>query len=628
MADAVQFKLESMLDELDDLEKTGLFSRQEIAEIVKQRRKFEYRLKRRSPLKKDFLAYIEYEKQLDTLRGLRMKTYLKKSGYKKLASIHAGVRRIIKTYEIATNRFKGDIELWFQYLEFCKARKHGRMKKVALAQLVRFHPKVPSVWIYAAAWEFDSNLNVSAARALMQKGLRECPTSEDLWVEYLRMELTHLNKLKVLKIALDEEDKGKHSHEKIIPDKELRKDDHNESFMSLNIDSGGESDGKQDVFGEHGLVLLQTVYSSAIKALPYSFSLRKRFLEILESSSLLHSDEMRSRILDDLRKDFSEDPEYWDWMARVEIAGQGEKNSENLTRGIQVYDKALETMPSATIIELYVKFLVDITGDGLQSNDHHTMDLVSPHRMIFEKAEKLGCVTDDLAFQHVTLLLRLGNLDEAKALMEKLCTEKLPHAIKLWALRLSLEMSHLQGKTNTPSKGDLRKFFELLKTALMKFSITEAETVWLTGLKYFADHRSYFDKLVELSFLLLTRDGGCDDGFSLSSVIVNYVLERDGVESARNVYKRFLRLPHPGLVAYRNFIELELNQCSGEDASGLGNARKLFESALSTYDQDAGLWQDFYAMEIKMGTSESASAVCWRATKALQSSGVSFRPKS
>ncbi|CAI9092599.1 OLC1v1027883C1 [Oldenlandia corymbosa var. corymbosa] len=76
----------------------------------------------------------------------------------------------------------------------------------ALAQVIRFHPKVPGVWIYAAAWEFDHNLNAAAGRALMQRGLGACPNSEDLWVEYLPMELTYLNKLKAQKVALGEDD--------------------------------------------------------------------------------------------------------------------------------------------------------------------------------------------------------------------------------------------------------------------------------------------------------------------------------------------------------------------------------------------------------------------------------------
>lgn len=136
MADIVQYKLERMFDEFEDLEQRGLFNKREIAEIVKQRRKFEYRLKRPCPLKVDFVAYIDYETQLDALRRLRKKSVareLKKQGNKNLKkskSDFAGLIRIIDTYELALKRYKGDIQLWFRYLEFCRVQKNGRMKKV------------------------------------------------------------------------------------------------------------------------------------------------------------------------------------------------------------------------------------------------------------------------------------------------------------------------------------------------------------------------------------------------------------------------------------------------------------------------------------------------------------------
>lgn len=138
MADVVQYRLERMVDELDDLERRGLFTRHEISEIVKQRRKFEYRLKRPSPLKQDYLAYIEYESQLDALRRLRKKSIGRDEGrerrvskkMKKSVSDFSGVARILEIYRLAVMRFKGDIELWFKYMEFCRQRKNGRMKKV------------------------------------------------------------------------------------------------------------------------------------------------------------------------------------------------------------------------------------------------------------------------------------------------------------------------------------------------------------------------------------------------------------------------------------------------------------------------------------------------------------------
>ncbi|XP_011096052.1 U3 small nucleolar RNA-associated protein 6 homolog isoform X2 [Sesamum indicum] len=617
MADVVQFKLERMLNELEDLERRGLFSRGEIAEIVKKRRKFEYRLKRPSPLKQDFLAYIEYEKQLDALRRLRKKSVLRKSGgkkSKKSVSDYAGVSRILDIYRLATNRFKGDIQLWFQYLEYCRARGHGRMKK-ALAQLVRFHPKVPGVWIYAAAWEFDSNLNVAAARALMQNGLRACPTSEDLWVEYLRMELTYLNKLKARKVALGE-DEGDLARDHRKADEKQWRDENKELFMALN-ESGdadkrsdlqdGECEGKLDVFGEHGLNILQTVYSGAVEAIPTCFSVRTRFLEILEATDLAHSEDMRKKILEDMKRDFSKDPLYWDWLARVEIADLEGINAKQFSKAVQVYEEGMTFVPSAVMVELYVKFLMDAICDedrGGEAAVHfkshgHTTELVSHLQMVYEKAESLGCITEDLACEHVSLLLQLGKLDEAKLLIEKLCSGKFSEAVRLWTLRLSIEMRCIQNKSLSPSK----------------------------GLKYFANQRQYFDKLVETSLLLLAKDGGSDSGFSLSSTIVNYILQRDGVESAREMYKRFLALPHPGLAMYRNCIELELNLASTGEKTGLPKARKLYESALATYDQDASLWQDYHSMEVKMGTSETAAAVHWRARKALKNN-ISLLPSA
>ncbi|KAF9678172.1 hypothetical protein SADUNF_Sadunf07G0007400 [Salix dunnii] len=190
MVDTVQYKLERMIDELDDLERKGIFTRREIVGIVK--------------------------------------------------------------------------------------------KKIrVLAQLLRFHPRVPRVWIYAAAWEFDHNLNVSAARALMQNGLRVCPLSEDLWVEYLRMELTYFNKLKVRKAALREKENGVHDYDMLL-DEERGNDD------GSNV--GNELSGKKlDLLQEKGLSILETIYTGDVEALPSSFGLRQRLMDILQAADLTPS---------------------------------------------------------------------------------------------------------------------------------------------------------------------------------------------------------------------------------------------------------------------------------------------------------------------------------------------------
>ena len=164
MADAVQYRLERMTDELDDLEHRGLFSRAELADVVRRRRDFEFRLRRRSPLRQDFLDYIAYELRLDALRNLRKRAIIRAAPasdsdddheadttkknkrrnkkWKKSISDVAGVLRILDIYRMATVRFKGDLDLWFKYLEFCRGKRHGRMKQVAATSIIL---KVPSL---------------------------------------------------------------------------------------------------------------------------------------------------------------------------------------------------------------------------------------------------------------------------------------------------------------------------------------------------------------------------------------------------------------------------------------------------------------------------------------------------
>uniref|UniRef100_A0A1J3E3P9 U3 small nucleolar RNA-associated protein 6-like protein n=1 Tax=Noccaea caerulescens TaxID=107243 RepID=A0A1J3E3P9_NOCCA len=637
MADVVQYRLERMVDELDDLERKGIFTRAEIGEIVKQRRKFEYRLKRPSPLKQDFIAYVDYESQLDELRRLRKKAASlqsdeTKTKKKKSVSDFAGVAKIVEIYRLATMRFKGDINLWFRYLEFCREKRNGRMKKV-LAQVIRFHPKVAAVWIYAAAWEFDKNLNVVAARALMQNGLRVCPNSEDLWVEYLRMELTYLNKLKARRVALGEGVGSLVRDEKTV-EEEKWQGENKELFMSLDekvenddsdVEDAEDVNEKDDIFREKGSNVLQAIYSGATEALPSSFELRKRFLEILEATELAHSDEIRNTILSDLKRDFSKDPEYWNWLARHEMSKETgvEFASPQMQKAIQVFEEGLQTVTSSSMFEMYIKFLMEAIA---QSNDdadetspssNPTGECISHLINVYEKADETGCLTEELANEYVSLYLKLGRTHEAQKLAEKLCSGTFAGSAKLWFTRVTIETRSLS-KNSTPSKADLKSVFELLSNALKKVPISESESLWLMAFEFFGHQRTYFDKLVEMSILSVAKgNNGSDHVFSLGSEVVKFVLQTKGSQSAREIYKRFLALPRPGLALYKDCIEIETNL---GDKDSLRNARKLYDSAVASYSQDVELWKDYYSLEMKMGTSETASGVYWRARKTLKES--------
>lgn len=676
----MQYRLERMTDELDDLERRGLFTRGELADVVRKRRDFEYRLRRHSPLRQDFLDYIAYELRLDSLRNLRKRAIIRaaaeddddepqhdarssddeggrrkrkkdksKKKWKKSVSDVAGVLRVLDIYRMATVRFKGDLDLWFRYLEFCRDKRHGRMKQV-LAQAIRFHPKVPGLWIYAAAWEFDQNLNVAAARALMQSGLRSCPQSEDMWIEYLRMELTYLNKLKARKVALGEDVK---TLQKKDNDASQWKEENKELFMPLNEQvkdpkepgsAGDALEEKEDLFWRQGLLIIQTIYHGAVEALPSSLTLRKKFLEILNSVDLAHSDELKLEVLDDLKRDFSHSEDYWDWFARLQLSNLNSSSNSNrkdaisnkLNRSIQVYDEAIRKLPNSKMYSLYAKFWMDVIYTDredsvtlFQDSEFDASEFTSSILKVYENAESCGCLTEDLACQYISLYLKLERLEEAKTLAEKLCDGPLSNAANLWSLRFTMEINSIATApgSSSLSKENLSSLLDLFSTVLSKLSVTEAERLWHMAMKLFSHDKVCFEKLVKCAMLSLSLAGGSDSGASVSSAIVGWYLQRDGVKHARKMYKRLLALPRPSLKFMQYCIALEANLASLGDNGALKDARRLYDSALDLYPQEREVWRSYYDLELKMGTSESANAVYSRSRKVLGDSTALTAPR-
>ncbi|KAJ7502809.1 U3 small nucleolar RNA-associated protein 6-domain-containing protein [Mycena galericulata] len=177
----VQFQQEQMLAELKDLVDKDLFTKAETKEIMKKRTAFERALVRRVAKKADFLRYAAYEMNLEQLRRKR-------------------VERL--------RRFKADVGLWVQYIEVAKREgAHTLVGRVA-ARAIQMHPTVPALYVLAAGHELEGG-SPSAARALLQRGLRLCGDSVELWREWVRMELGFIESLRRRWGVLGLEQKGK-----------------------------------------------------------------------------------------------------------------------------------------------------------------------------------------------------------------------------------------------------------------------------------------------------------------------------------------------------------------------------------------------------------------------------------
>lgn len=136
------------------------------------------------------------------------------------------------------------------------------------------------------------------------------------------------------------------------------------------------------------------------------------------------------------------------------------------------------------MFNLYASFLRGVIAS--QKGEKESLGLssqcatsISHLLVVYEKAETMGCITEDIACQHISFYLQLGRLEEARKLAERHCRERFSDSVKLWLLRVSVEIKHVTRDFPSPSKADLLPIFELLKDVLTRAFASEAESLWL-----------------------------------------------------------------------------------------------------------------------------------------------------
>lgn len=126
------------------------------------------------------------------LEALRRKR-VRRLGVK--ASAHTGQRRIFFVLDRATRKFHGDIGLWMQYADYAKKQKAHKKVSQILTSLLRLHPTKPELWIYAASYAIEAQGDMTEARSYLQRGLRFCKRSKELWLEYAKLEMIYIAKI-------------------------------------------------------------------------------------------------------------------------------------------------------------------------------------------------------------------------------------------------------------------------------------------------------------------------------------------------------------------------------------------------------------------------------------------------
>lgn len=121
-----------------------------------------------------------------------------------------------------------------QYIEFAQKEKASKVLMKVFAAVLKMHPTKPELWIFAAKHAVDENADMTEARSYMQRGLRFNKKSEQLWVEYAKLELIYIAKILARRRLLGIDGLGGgDSGQKRIGDGNGRDEEGDEAMISL-----------------------------------------------------------------------------------------------------------------------------------------------------------------------------------------------------------------------------------------------------------------------------------------------------------------------------------------------------------------------------------------------------------
>ncbi|KAJ1948234.1 U3 snoRNP protein, partial [Linderina pennispora] len=488
MAETVQYHLEQMVPELEDLERKKIFTKVELKGIVKKRTNFEYALKKRGVGRVDFLRYIEYEINVDALRRKRKK----RLGVKGRTTIsdYSIEQRINGLFERALFRHSADVVLWLQYIEFVKSRvdpnkeQTGNMRLLSklFARAIQAHPYEVRLWIMAAAYEFEVNANGSAARALLQRGLRVNPKDKRLWIEYFRLELMLVEKIKARRrmLGIDSEKKAETQGEKekdeddnmiVLPELDEEKGEsmvqrlEEKELAKLRSSEEALTEEQQQVMSTESNPVLQgavakLVYAQAIVAIPQDLDFREQFAAIyLQFSDM---EQARQEVFDSIARDFAHDPQARAYLSTVHLASVNIQSAEfvdALRQAVDKFKQALQDVDTAEMWEKYIVFLQQwqVASDTMKSLEQYFGALVErAFAVIIEDKSKR--LTPKLALMYIDVM----NGDEATRLSWLTdATLRFPDSDSLWHSRLTALIEAHRAGSGSASAQRIERLFEV-----------------------------------------------------------------------------------------------------------------------------------------------------------------------
>ncbi|CAK1550599.1 unnamed protein product [Leptosia nina] len=187
MAELVNQRIEGMINELEQMRRVELYDDEEIRDISRKRKEFEYRIQRRIKEKDDFVQYIAYE--LALLEDISLRRKQAKMFNKRQDIEYAIAKRVNKVFKQFIMRYQNDVQIYFEYIKFCKSVNFEYAISSIIHQMLQVHGDKPKTWQLASLFESKEKKNLDTARSFLLKGIHRHPEAEVLYLELFEIEL-------------------------------------------------------------------------------------------------------------------------------------------------------------------------------------------------------------------------------------------------------------------------------------------------------------------------------------------------------------------------------------------------------------------------------------------------------
>lgn len=436
-----------------------LFSRAEVKLIAKKRNQFEYVISSTSAEIVDFLRYIKFEMNLETLLQVRLK--------KKMFQRHnyRNISKVIRIYRKALHKFK-NLNLYILFIKFCVQNQlHNTIKQV-FEQGIRDFPTLPDIWNHAAQFEYDVNHNILAARVLLQMALRYNKFSQKVWIQFFTLEMKYWHKM--TKRELKDKAKAlKPKTENSVNIPQLESSDIVPEFSAEGDPSlSSSSSSTSSPFFECAIPKL--IYKQATAAIPEFYEFRAKFLEV--ARKFTRSEPLIDFISADITEKFALHEQALASHADLQFRLLGKFSTVAYESACKVYEHAIKHSKSEVVWSYYVKYLLD----KLHNLDFESIDLVQfVTNKILDVCEKAP-ISIEIYSQWIQVLLATADSEKADKITNR-AIKKFPKSASLRLLKIEFLI-----KSGKPKQKILKAFETAVKKSEASADLWSRYIQWLT----------------------------------------------------------------------------------------------------------------------------------------------------